>query len=112
MSTALPLAQWSSFLVSPQTLLRWHRELVRRKWTYRHTSVGGRQPIGDEVRQLALRMARRTQVGVPQDQGELPKLGLWISATKIRTPFGRTGSARLPGDRDQAGASSSERRPR
>jgi hypothetical protein len=32
---ALPRARWSSFLVSPQTLLRWHRELVRRKWTFR-----------------------------------------------------------------------------
>ena len=31
MSKALPRARWSSFVVSPQTLLRWHRELVRRK---------------------------------------------------------------------------------
>ena len=35
-SRALPRARWSSFVVSPQTLLRWHRELVRRKWTYAH----------------------------------------------------------------------------
>ena len=34
-SRVLPRARWSSFLVSPRTLLRWHRELVRRKWTYR-----------------------------------------------------------------------------
>jgi putative transposase len=40
MSAVLPRAPWSSFLVSPQTLLRWHRELVRRKWTYQRTSVG------------------------------------------------------------------------
>jgi len=33
-SRALPRPRWSAFLVSPQTLLRWHRELVRRKWTY------------------------------------------------------------------------------
>ena len=31
LSRALPRPRWSSFLVSPQTLLRWHRELVRRK---------------------------------------------------------------------------------
>lgn len=44
-SRVLHRARWSSFLVSPRTLLRWHRELVRRKWTYRQRSVGGRPPI-------------------------------------------------------------------
>jgi putative transposase len=34
-SRALPRPAWASFMVSPQTLLRWHRELVPRKWTYR-----------------------------------------------------------------------------
>ena len=33
-STLLARERWSVFLVSPQTLLRWHRELVARKWTY------------------------------------------------------------------------------
>jgi hypothetical protein len=46
-SRALPRARWSSFVVSPQTLLRWHRELVRRKWTYARRSAGGRSPISD-----------------------------------------------------------------
>src|SRR5436309_108467 len=41
LSRVLPRDRWSSFLVRPQTLLRWHRELVRRKWTYRHRSPGG-----------------------------------------------------------------------
>ena len=36
LSGMLPRERWSAFLVRPQTLLRWHRELVRRKWTYRH----------------------------------------------------------------------------
>jgi putative transposase len=39
-SRTLPRARWSSFVVSPQTLLRWHRDLVRRKWTYKRISVG------------------------------------------------------------------------
>jgi putative transposase len=44
LSRMLPRERWSAFLVRPQTLLRWHRELVRRKWTYRHRSTGGRPP--------------------------------------------------------------------
>jgi hypothetical protein len=50
LSRALPRQGWSSFLIRPQTLLRWHRELVRRKWTYRHRSTGGRPPIAPDVR--------------------------------------------------------------
>ncbi len=57
-SRALPRARWSSFVVSPQTLLRWHRELVRSKWTHKRISVGGRPPITEEVRELILRMGR------------------------------------------------------
>jgi len=58
MSRTLPRARWSSFVVSPQTLLRWHRELVKRKWTYKRISDGGRPPINEEVRDLILRMGR------------------------------------------------------
>jgi hypothetical protein len=36
----LPRERWSVFLVRPATLLRWHRELVARRWTYRHTGRG------------------------------------------------------------------------
>jgi hypothetical protein len=43
-STLLPRKRWSVFLVSPQTLLRWHRELVGRKWTYRRR-LPGRPPL-------------------------------------------------------------------
>lgn len=34
---------------SPHTLLRWHRELARRKWTFRRNVIGGRPPLGDDV---------------------------------------------------------------
>ena len=86
MSRTLPRARWSSFVVSPQTLLRWHRELVRRKWTYKRISVGGRPPISDEVRELIVRMGRdNPRWGCLRIRGELAKLGVRVSATKIRT---------------------------
>jgi hypothetical protein len=76
---------WSSFAVSPQTLLRWHRELVRRKWTYRRPSAGGRPPIPVEVRELILRMGwHNPRLGCVRIKGELAKLGIRVSATKIR----------------------------
>jgi putative transposase len=57
LSRALPRERWSAFLVTPQTLLRWHRELVRQKWTYPRRRPG-RPPIDPEVRELIVRMAR------------------------------------------------------
>ena len=64
-SRALPRTGWSSFLVSPQTLLRWHRDLVKRKWTFRWRSAGGRPPIPYEVRDLILWMGRQNHGGAP-----------------------------------------------
>jgi hypothetical protein len=82
---ALPRARWSSFLVTPQTLLRWHRELVRRKWTFRRASADGRPPLSNEVRELILRMGRDNPTwGCIRIRGELRKLGIWVSATTIR----------------------------
>lgn len=62
-SRALPKERWSAITFSPATLHRWHRELVRRKWTYRHRQAG-RPPIDLEVRELVIRMARENPRGV------------------------------------------------
>src|SRR5437763_15585200 len=48
-SRSMPRGQWSSFIVRPATLLRWHRELVCRKWTYKSRGHPGRPPIDPEV---------------------------------------------------------------
>jgi putative transposase len=55
-SRLLPPSRWPSFVVTPKTLLRWHRRLVALRWTY--ASRAGRPPIGGEIRQLVLRLAR------------------------------------------------------
>jgi putative transposase len=55
LSRLLPRARWNAFVVTPATLLRWHRELVTRKWTYPRKTPG-RPPIRAEIRQLVLRL--------------------------------------------------------
>jgi transposase InsO family protein len=84
LSRALPRERWSAFLVTPQTVLRWHRELVKRKWTYPRRRPG-RPPIDVEVRELIVRMARENpRWGYPRIKGELRKLGVHVGATSIR----------------------------
>jgi putative transposase len=97
LSRMLPRPRWSSFVVSPQTLLRWHRELVRRKWTYRRNASAGRPPLADDVRELILRMGRENpRWGCVRIRGELAKLGIRVSATAIRTLLRRSGLGPAP----------------
>ncbi len=96
-SRILPRPRWSSFVVRPQTLLRWHRELVRRKWTYHGNATGGRPPLAEDVRKLILRMARENpRWGCVRIRGELAKLGIRVSATAIRTLLRRSGLGPAP----------------
>lgn len=85
LSRALPRAQWSSFLVTPGTILRWHRRLVTRKWTQPYRR-GGRPPLDEQIVALILRLAgENPRWGYRRIQGELKKLGISASATSIRT---------------------------
>lgn len=79
-----PVRERLSFLVTPDTLRRWHRELVRRKWHYPHRIVS-RGTIGLETQLVVWRMARENLTwGYRRIQGELAKVGIEISATSIR----------------------------
>jgi putative transposase len=96
-SRVLPRQRWASFLVTPQTLLRWHRMLVRRKWTYGKERTPGRPPIDSEVVALVLRMARdNSRWGCVRICGELRKLGIRLGATTIRTLLRRHGEGPAP----------------
>jgi putative transposase len=73
-SKAMPRGQWSSFVVRPETLLRWHRELVRRKWTYKRRGRPGRPPIDPEVNTLIVRFGTENpRWGYQRLRGELLK---------------------------------------
>ena len=56
LSRLLPRERWSSFIVTPGTLLRWHRELVKRTWTHKTRPVG-RPPLDHKLGALIVRMA-------------------------------------------------------
>ena len=62
LSRVLPRRSWHRFIVTPETLLRWHRQLVARHWTYEHRRPG-RPPIDSEVRELSLRPPRENAAG-------------------------------------------------
>jgi transposase len=83
-SRLLPRSRWRSFIVTPATLLRWHRRLVARRWTA--SRPPGRPPIRPEVRELVLRLARENpRWGYQRIVGELKGLGVAVSATTVRT---------------------------
>jgi putative transposase len=87
---------WSVFPVRPETLLRWHRQLVARRWTYSHRRPG-RPAIEREIRELIVRLAREnTSWGYVRIVGELRKLGLDVSATLVRSVLADAGIPPAP----------------
>ena len=82
-SHLLPRVTWSMFLVTPATLLRWHRSMVAKRWTYARRP--GRPPIAEEHRALIVRLARENpRWGYQRIVGELNGLGIIVSATTVK----------------------------
>jgi putative transposase len=86
----LPPSVRHGLFLQPATLLRWHRKLVRRRWSYPHRR--GRPSTSPEVRTLVLRLARENLTwGYRRIHGELRRLGHRIGASTVWTILHRAG---------------------
>jgi putative transposase len=84
-------------IFQPETVLKWHRELVRRKWTQDHRNKGGRPKIDAELEDLIVRLAEENpRWGYGKIEGELIKLGIKLSQTTIRNVLNRNGIVPAP----------------
>jgi putative transposase len=84
-------------LVKPATVLRWHREIVKRKWTYGNTAKRGRPPTPVATVDLIVRLARENRAwGYGKLQGELLKVGHRASRATITRVLRRQGLPPAP----------------
>ena len=72
-------------IFQPETVLRWHKELVCRKWTHPHKNKGGRPSINKDLEHLIIRIAKENpRWGYGKIQGELIKLSFKVSQSTVR----------------------------
>ncbi|WP_214106803.1 hypothetical protein [Acrocarpospora catenulata] len=96
LSRLLPRSSWEVFLVTPTTLLRWHRALVTRRWTY-PSKRPGRPSTRAEVREAVLRLARENSTwGYQRISGELAGAGLRVPPSTVRDILKRAGLGPAP----------------
>jgi len=99
LSRLIPRAKRTRFFVQPDTLLRWHRELIRRKWTYPKPSGRPRMPAGTV--QVVVRLARENPTwGYRRIHGELSVLGIDLAPASVWNLLQRHGLDPSP---DRAG---------
>ncbi|WP_281899903.1 integrase core domain-containing protein [Phytohabitans aurantiacus] len=88
--------RWVVFLVTSATLLRWHRELIARRWAYPWTGRGGRG-LDEGIVALVVRLARENRRwGYLRIVGECRNLGVRVSATSVRRILRRDGLGPAP----------------
>jgi hypothetical protein len=83
LSRLLPRTRWSAFFVTSATLLRWHRDLLARRWMHPHTRPG-RPPIDKQVRDLVLRLAAENPSwGIDASTASWSPLGYEIAGSTV-----------------------------
>ena len=83
LSRLLTRARQRGFFVQPATLLRWHRDLIRRRWTYPHRR-SGRPTVAAGTADLVVRLARENPTwGYRRIHGELATLGIVIAPSSV-----------------------------
>ena len=87
-------------LITPGTVLRWHRRLVTRKWTYPHWT--GRPPVNAEIAALIERLATENALGIPADPGRAAETRL--PGRRIHHPPGPQGPEDPPAPKRRTAA--------
>ena len=107
----LPRERWAVFLVTPSTLLRWHRELIARRWTYPRTGRA-RQGLDEEIVALVVRLARENpRWGICGSWGNVAGSACAFQRPRCDEFCAGTASDRHHGGAGRPGPSSCEPRP-
>jgi putative transposase len=89
--------QQGLLIFQPETILKWHRELVKHKWTFKQGRNSGRPRITPELETCIVQLARENpRWGADRIHGELLKLGFRVGATTVRNVLRRHGIAPSP----------------